>query len=323
MRRNKFDYAWREGGFRIPDDTIGKNMCKKDEDHEFRIIDPSNSLLSAGIVAWVNSMKLSFSQRNAFTLALANQGVFYLHDVSLLDIEAVMHRISTVTSRFMAVWTPDEARHFSEKLSAERFALIAQRTDGSDVIAKLANRGGTLAQWRIPILPNCSRVASNTKHLVSLAMEVLETRGLAAPLEENETPEEALSKVNFQYTKDGSKLFVGTVAEMMCKGIGGFTMFVDSPEDKAFSSDIVGWMNVLKLTFDQRQGLREGLVDQKIVSLTQMAHADVAQLEAKVLSAWPSVEPAFKASLAHAILEVKSWVLKELKPASPPIYAGV
>jgi len=329
MRRNSFDYAWREGGFRIPDNTIGKNMCKKDEENEFRITDPSNRLLSAGIVEWVNSMKLSFSQRNAFTLALANQGVFYLNDVSLLDIEAVMLRISTVTSRFMAVWTPDEARHFSEKLSAKRFALIAQRTrrgnTSNDVIAKLANRGGTLAQWRIPILPNCSRVASNTKHLVSLAMEVLETRGLAAPLEENETPEEALSKVNFQYTKDGSKLFVGTVAEMMCKGIGGFTMFVDSPEDKAFSSDIVGWMNVLKLTFDQRQGLREGLVDQKIVCLTQMAHADVAQLEAKVLSAWPSVEPAFKASLAHAIVEAKSSVLKELKPtkSSPPIYTGV
>jgi len=323
MRRNKFSYAWREGGFLVPDRTIDKNMCKKNEDHEFRITDPSNRQLSAGIVDWVNSMTLSFDQRNAFTLALANQGVFYLNDVSLLDIEAVMHRISTVTSRFMAVWTPDEARHFSEKLSAQRFALIAQRTGGTDVVAKLANRGGALAQWRIPILPNCSRVASNTKHLVSLAMEVLETRGLAAPLEENETPEEALSKVNLQYTKDGSKLFVGTVAEMMCKGIGGFTMFVDSPEDKAFSSDIVGWMNVLKLTFDQRQGLREGLVDQKIVSLTQMAHADVAQLEAKVLSAWPSVEPAFKASLAHAILEVKSWVLKELKPASPPIYAGV
>jgi len=140
MRRNSFDYAWREGGFRIPDNTIGKNMCKKDEENEFRITDPSNRLLSAGIVEWVNSMKLSFSQRNAFTLALANQGVFYLHDVSLLDIEAVMHRISTVTSRFMAVWTPDEARHFSEKLSAERFALIAQRTDGSAVCEACESR---------------------------------------------------------------------------------------------------------------------------------------------------------------------------------------
>jgi len=171
----------------------------------------------------------------------------------------------------------------------------------------------------MPVLPNCSRVASNIKHLVSLAMEVLTTRGLVAKQAEDETPEEALSKVNFQYEKHGHKLFVGTIGMMMCKGIGGFTLVVDNPEDKAFSSDIVGWMNTVTLTFDQRQGLREGLVDQKIVCLSQMAHADVSKLEAKVLSAWPSVEPAFKASLAHAILAVKASEVAKFKANSPPV----
>jgi len=105
-----------------------------------------------------------------------------------------------------------------------------------------------------------------------------------------------------------------SIANMICKHSGVYTLEMRIPSDKRLSKDLVGWMNKLHLTFEQRQAFRLSLLDQGIFVLVDLAIVDVkAVMQALAIAAgW--TEPWAKVK-EGAILGEKLRMLKFMEIA--------
>jgi len=236
------------------------------------------------------------------------QGIFYLADLIILDVPALFAKV-----RIAGTVVPDPVKAKELAFTQAKVQLLKTQMvkdsdagNSSDVVVTLKNKGGAIMSWQIPVSTRCSRVSLHMLQITNLAVEELRNRGMLPKDSDgaDTTSEDILKSVRARWLQHGSVLLTSTVGQRLCTRGGAFTLRVDMIGDVGLQPSLVNWMNGL-LKYEQRQGLVDGLIEQKIVRLSSMARVDIERLEAAVFWAFASCTKVFKAALSDGIRKAK------------------
>jgi len=292
--------------------SIAHMMCSQSGVYSMEIRIPDDKRLSSKLVGWINKLHLTFEQRQAFRLGLLDQGIFIKLDLAILDVSSMMQALATAAA-WEEPWAQvKEGQVIADKLRTLKYMEIANlKRSGHTVTVSLANKGGSIKSWLLPVSSNCNRVSPHLLQVTHFAVTELLNRGFLPNNFLSLGPAlDRLKMLKGSWSLDGVVVLSSTIGEMLCKGGGDYKLNVVLPNEQYLGADLVAWMNQLVLTYEQRTALRQAFIAQKIVDLSSVRGVDVAEvMKALVCPSCPDALPGFKGSIQHQLLSQKSFLL--------------
>lgn len=283
---------------------------------------PNDKRLGTQLVNWMNTLHLSYEQREAFRKEFVTQGIFEKEDISVLEFLPMMKRIATA-SQWPSAWAEEpEGMIIHRKLLNEKYAEIAKQKHGKfaghDVVVTLKNAGGTIKSWLMAVSSNCRRVNMYFKQLCQFSLAELEKRGLLTKgYEKKKDIMQRLELLHAQWSIESTSNYVllpSRIEQLLCTRSANFVLSVELPNDELLMPDLVAWMNKLVLTFKQRTALRKALTAQKVQALASLASVNVKKaVEDSVRTCSNNCPQAFEDLLTYVLTTQKQ---KETKGSS-------
>jgi len=295
--------------------SIAHMMCSQSGVYSMEIRIPDDKRLSSKLVGWINKLHLTFEQRQAFRLGLLDQGIFIILDLAIIDVSSMMQALATAAA-WEEPWAQvKEGQVIGDKLRMLKYMEIANlKRSGHTVTVSLANKGGSIKSWLLPVSSTCNRVSPHLLQVTHFAVTELLNRGFLAQNFKMLGPAiDRLKMLKASWTLKGVVVLPSTIGEMFCKGGGSYMLNVVLPNDAHLESDLVAWMNTLVLTFEQRSALRKAFYKQKIFDLSSVAQVDVAKvMKTLVCPSCPEAASGFEGAIEHQLKAQKSFLVRSL-----------
>jgi len=305
--------------------SIASMICKHNGVYALEMRIPGDKRLSTKLVGWMNEIHLTFEQRRAFRLGLLDQGIFIVLDLAIIDVSSMMQALA-VAAGWKEPWTQvKQGRIIGDKLRMLKYMEIAKlKVSGHEVIVSVANKGGSIKSWLLPVSSNCNRVSPHLLQVTHYAITELLNRGFLAQNFKMLGPAiDRLKMLKASWTLKGVVVLPSTIGEMFCKGGGSYMLNVVLPNDAHLESDLVAWMNTLVLTFEQRSALRKAFYKQKIFDLSSVAQVDVAKvMKTLVCPSCPEAASGFEGAIEHQLKAQKAFLVRSSAPPVHTLAAG-
>jgi len=157
--------------------SIASMICRHSGVYTLELRIPGDKRLSTKLVGWMNKLHLTFEQRRAFRVGLLDQGIFIVLDLAIIDVTSLMQALA-IASGWTQKWAQvKEGRIIADKLRMLKYMEIAKlKASGHEVVVVVANKGGPIKSWLLPVSANCNRVSPHLLQVTHYAVTALEPR---------------------------------------------------------------------------------------------------------------------------------------------------
>jgi len=301
--------------------SIASMICRHSGVYTLELRIPGDKRLSTKLVGWMNKLHLTFEQRRAFRVGLLDQGIFIVLDLAIIDVTSLMQALA-IASGWTQKWAQvKEGRIIADKLRMLKYMEIAKlKASGHEVVVVVANKGGPIKSWLLPVSANCNRVSPHLLQVTHYAVTELLSRGFLPKNFLSLGPAvDRLKLLKASWTLNGAVVLPSTIGEMFCKGGGSYKLNVVLPNDAHLEGDLVAWMNTLVLTYEQRTALRNAFYAQEIFDLSSFARVDVANvMNTLVCPSCPDAAPGFEGAIRHQLVAQAAFLVRTQRRTVPP-----